>query len=342
MTKKKQQDVWLDSRLIRPPGWSPPKPTEQEYSSIFASVEGLQKQVLITSHLSSLICVAKFAYQCHLFYTDNLSPMMMLGEYWSPWRYPGEEITTIQSMLPHVETDIRELCQAWLPLIQTLETLNQEWADALARFFGLITPNSDRDYQELRDQVEAYRKENGALWVNHPDFPPLILQLEQIVIGMQRLYPKLSELLQKYQTQISPDDLKALFGDQRVKDRIDSARGEPSHKRAIKVLDKALRYNPTDMQTNEIYMELGFRYGELGEIEQAIENYTRSINASKLPNPLVHYWRGELYYSQKEWDKAAQDFEQAVALGVYSPEREQAQRYILELRSQSSNVETKI
>jgi tetratricopeptide (TPR) repeat protein len=334
MTKRKQSKVWIDPRLIRPAGWSPPKPTEQEYARLFASVEGKQQQVLVSGHLSTLASVPQFAYQCHLFYTDSVSPSMMLGNYWSPWRYPGQETPIIQSLLPYVEADIRDFCQAWLTQILALEALNQEWAEALARYFNLASPKSEQDYQTLRDQVEAYRKEKGAAWVSVPEFEPLVSRLQRIVAEMRQLLPRLTELLQSSYSQISPDDWQALAGNQQVEDRIEAARGQPSHKRAIKMLNRALQDSPTGMQASEIYMELGFRYGELGEIEQAIENYTKSIDEGKLPNPLVYYWRGELYYRQKEWDKAVHDFEQAVALGVYSPEREQAQQYITELQSQ--------
>lgn len=333
MTKKRESEPWIDPRLLRPTGWSPPKPTEQSYSRLLASVEGVQRQVFVSGNLSVLIGEAQCAHYCHLFYTDNLSPLAILGDYWSPWRYPGRVAPVIQATLPYVEADVREFCQTWLTYIHAMEELNQAWAEALAAFFNLAPPREEQDYEELRNRVEAYRKENGAAWVSAPGFQPLVSRLQQTVAGMQQLLPRLTELLHSSYAPVSPEALQALVGNQRVKDRIDAAREEPSHKRAIKMLNRALQDNPTDMQAGAIYMELGFRYGELGEIEQAIEYYTRSIEGGKVPNPWVHYYRGELYYRQEQWEEALHDFEQAAALEIYPPEREEAERYIAELRS---------
>jgi tetratricopeptide (TPR) repeat protein len=131
----------------------------------------------------------------------------------------------------------------------------------------------------------------------------------------------------------SPDDLQALTGNQKVQDKIEASRDDPSHKRVINKLNRILKDNPTKSQSGQIYMELGFRYSELGEISQAIENYTKSIDLAKLPNAFVYFWRGELYYREKEWDKAVKDFEQAITLEIYQPERGQALQYISKLKS---------
>jgi tetratricopeptide (TPR) repeat protein len=333
MAKKKQSKSWVDPRNIRPAGWHPPKMTEKGYSRLFDAFEGGQKKIIVSGHLSNLYGAALMAYQCHLFYTDNLSPSIFLGKYWSPWHSSGEMSTIIRALLPHVEADIQEYCEVWLTQIQVLDELNQEWANALAKFFNLLIPKNDEDFQVLRNQVELYRKENGASWVNLPEFQPLVSQLDFAVIKMQQLIPRLDELIQTMHSQFSPDDLQALAGNQQVKDQIEASRDEPSHKRAINKLNQILKRSTTEIQSSEIYMELGFRYAELGEIPQAIENYTKSLDLAKLPNPLIYFWRGELYYRQKVWDKAIKDFEQALALEIYTPEREQAIQYISELQS---------
>lgn len=332
MAKKNRAKSWDDPRHIRPEGWIPPRTTEGEYSRLFASFEGGQKKVLVAGHLSSLAGEAQFAYWCHLFYTDNLSPLIILGNYWSPWRDPEQMQSIIRGLLPHVEADIREFCQIWLIHTQSLENLNQKWGSALAKFFNLPIPQNEKDFQALRDHVELYRKENGAAWVSLPEFQSLVSDLDRTVTRMQELLPKLNELLHYTYSQVSPDDLQALTGNQKVKDRIETSRNEPSHKRAINMLNRALKNNLTEIQSSEIYKELGFRYSELGEITQALESYTKSIDLGKLPDPLVYFWRGELYCRQKEWKKAIKDFEQAITLGIYTPEREQALQYISECR----------
>jgi tetratricopeptide (TPR) repeat protein len=333
MAKKKQSKMWVDPRNIRPAGWHPPKMTEKYYSRLFSAFEGLQKNILIAGHLSSLHGAALMAYQCHLFYTDSLSPSILLGNHWSPWRSSEDVTTSIRALLPHVAPDVQELCEAWLTEIQILDELNQEWANALAKYFSLTVPKSDIDFQVLRDHVERYRNEKGAAWLDSSEFQPLVSRLDLTVSKMHQLTPKLDELIQTMHSQISPDDLQAFAGDQRVKDQIEASRDGPSHKRAINKLSRLLKDNPSQIQSSEIYMELGFRYAELGDISQAIENYTKSIELEKLPDPLVYFWRGELYYRQQEWKKAQKDFEQAVELEIYTPEREQALQYISELQS---------
>ncbi len=62
-----------------------------------------------------------------------------------------------------------------------------------------------------------------------------------------------------------------------------------SHKRAIKMLTCALKDNPTNIQTGMIYIEIGFRYSEMGKIELAIENNTKSIEGGKLSDPLFTF-----------------------------------------------------
>jgi len=328
MTENKQPRMWIDSRLIRPAGWSPPKPNEQDYSRLFSALEGAQKQTFLAGILPSLKIEAEFADKCLLFYTNNHSHLKAFGDYWTPWRRKG-------GVLPHLETDMQEFYQPWLPFMESLETVNQECAKILATFFNLPAPKNEWDYLALRDQVEVYRNEYGAVWVYLPDFQPLILQLQETIAGMQQLLPKLNELLQSLYPQLLPGNPQALFVNQKVKNQIDAARDEPIHQRAIKMLKRALQENPTGIQTSVIYMELGSRFSELGKIEQAIENYTESIDRGKLSQPLVHFWRGELYYHQREWDKPIQDFKQAIVLEIYSPERERAQLYISELRSMS-------
>src|SRR5919109_3735616 len=110
MAKKKQSKLWVDPRNIRPAGWQPPKVTEKYYSRLFSAFEGVQKNILIAGHLSSLHGSALMAYQCHLFYTDYLSPSILLGNHWSPWRSSEDVTTSIRALLSHVAPDVRELC----------------------------------------------------------------------------------------------------------------------------------------------------------------------------------------------------------------------------------------
>jgi tetratricopeptide (TPR) repeat protein len=333
MTKDKQSRSWVDPRHNRPTDWTPPRMTEKSYSRLFDSFEGGQKIIMISGYLSTLHGAAQMAYQCHLFYTDNLSPSILLGDYWSPWRSSGETSIIIQALIPHVDPDIQEFCRVWHTQIQIFDELNQKWTNTLAKFLDMAIPTSENEFEVLRNSVELHRKEKGADWTTLPEFQPLILQLDTTIIKMQELIPKLQELIQTMHSQFSPDDLQALTGNQKIQDKIEVSRNDHSHKRVINKINRILKDNPTQSQSSQIYLELGFRFSELGEIPQAIENYTKSIDLAKLPNAFAYFWRGELYYREKEWNKALKDFEQAISLEIYQPEQEQALQYISELKS---------
>jgi tetratricopeptide (TPR) repeat protein len=97
-----------------------------------------------------------------------------------------------------------------------------------------------------------------------------------------------------------------------------------------------LQHGKTGIPASSAYMHLGARYSDQGETTKAIAYYTKSIEASKIPNAYAIYWRGELYYQQEVWHKALGNFERAAAIGLLSPEYEQAQEYLRELHARRS------
>jgi hypothetical protein len=117
------------------------------------------------------------------------------------------------------------------------------------------------------------------------------------------------------------------FGDQRAKDLIDEAEGEFEPREAIKLLHRALRYGKTGIQAGKAYQGLGTRYEELGQIARAIRYYTQALEVGG-PNSFVLFWRGQLLYQRRQWAEAKADFEQALVLGLWSPEREEAEAYL--------------
>jgi len=332
MAQKKEKKFWIDPRLIRPRGWSPPKPTAQIISREYAMADESQKPFLLAIRFSSLPNEMGKIYYCHLFYTDNISPSVIIGDHYHPWRIDPYAQEAILGMLSYIEGDFHNICEIWLNYILTFEDLNDKLAKTFAIFFGLPFPSTEQDYMELCERIEIYRKENGAVWCSFPDFQPLISQFEQSLRDMYLFFPKIKTLTNFYSNKVSPDAWNNYLGLMEINQRIENASNQPSHKRAINMLNKALEKNPNTNQSSEIYMELGFRYSMLGEIEQAIENYTKSVENNKIFNPLIYYWRGELYYHQQCWDKALHDFEQAISLEIYSPELEQAQQYVKELQ----------
>ncbi len=123
------------------------------------------------------------------------------------------------------------------------------------------------------------------------------------------------------------------FGDQRAKDLIDKAGDKLNPRQAIRLLNQALQYGQDGIQASKAYLDLGWLYSNLGDTENAIDCYTKSIDACKYTPSIAHYWRGELYYQKELWEKALDDFEQAIVLGITSPEYEQAQEYLTKLRT---------
>jgi len=119
------------------------------------------------------------------------------------------------------------------------------------------------------------------------------------------------------------------LGDQRASDLIDQAEAE-FLEHAIKLLERALAYGDTGLQAQAAYLGLGMRYEELGDEERAHDYYTKSIETPRAgqPNENALFWRGQILYRRGEFAKAKRDFELAVNLGLYSPEREQAQAYL--------------
>ena len=72
-----------------------------------------------------------------------------------------------------------------------------------------------------------------------------------------------------------------------------------------------------DPNLAEAYTGRGDIYRERGEIQQAIEEFTRSINLH--PTVDGHFQRGELYEKLGEHQKAVDDFDRAIAIDRLAP-----------------------
>jgi tetratricopeptide (TPR) repeat protein len=165
-------------------------------------------------------------------------------------------------------------------------------------------------------------------------FYQLNAQLTQLLGPTQAM----SVLMQDVFSAVGPDRAHAFLaalqrnvGAQRAKDLVDQADAEPDPKRAIKLLQRALKDGGTGIQAGKAYQSLGSRYEELGDSKRAIECYTKAIEGG-VPNAFSYFWRGQLYFQRGERDSAQRDFEQALALGLSSPEHETAEEYLEQLR----------
>jgi len=165
-------------------------------------------------------------------------------------------------------------------------------------------------------------------------FYDLNAQLTQLLGPTQAM----SVLLQDVFGAIGPERARAFLaalqqnqGTQRAKDLVDQADGEPDPKRAIKLLQRALKDGRSGIQAGKAYQALGSRHEALGDSKRAIEYYTKAIEVG-VPNAFTHFWRGQLYLQRGERVAAQGDFEQALAIGLFSPERETAEQYLEQFR----------
>lgn len=335
--KKEGQSDWVNPRLVRPHGWSPTLHVD------LAKMPDQQRQMYVLQRLYGFVGVGSLAERCYHFYTNKQPEPLPLPTYvWTPWSREATaaeptKIESLQELMPYVaDQEIVEVCRCLVTQGQLLGDINEQLGRALADFLGLSTPRTDQDFQALWRQINEYRRRHGPAWASQADIQPLIVQLKEVFVDLKSLEFELVGRLQPCLQPVMPsvDEM----GDPRAGDLVNLALEEPDADRAIQLLKRALRYGKTGLQASAAYMELGGRYSDLGDTERAVEHYTKSIEAYKHPNAFAHYWRGELYYQQEEWDKARSDFERAVAIGLYSPEHEQAQEYLSELRAPESGA----
>jgi tetratricopeptide (TPR) repeat protein len=300
-----------------------------------------QRKTHVLGRLITLTGAGYLAERCYHFYTNKQAEPSPLPDYvWTPWSREAiaaepTSIDSLQELMPYVEDhEIVEVSRSLVMQRQLLDDINDELGRALADFLGLPSPSTERDFEQLRRQVNDFRRKHGPAWASRAAIRPLIEQLKEVFIELKSLEFELVARLQPcYEPLVpSPDEM----GDVRADDLVNQAMEEPDADRAIRLLKKALRYGKTGMQASKAYLELGGRYTDKGDVNRAIANYTKSIEAWRDPNSFALYWRGELYFRQEQWDKARGDFEQALAIGLYSPEYERAQEYLSELRSRES------
>lgn len=285
--------------------------------------------------LGGLRGLAEFSRHCHAFYTEKQLERGLPPQ-WTPWSNPGNGINYIQWLMPHL-TDVKiiSVCKSLAIQSANLDKVNDQGARALASFFEMPAPTTNTEFQSLRKKMDRHRRKNGVDWVTLNDFQLLISAIQQIATEMQRYWLELDAYLDlRYpNSRITRQDM----GDQRAKDLIDVAVEEPDPLQAIKLLNRALRYGHTGIQASKAYQGLGSRYKQIGDTPQAIENYTKSLDAWRGRNPFTLFWRGELYYQQERWEEARTDFERALTSDHFgSPEYEAAQNYLVRIESKTT------
>lgn len=250
---------------------------------------------------------------------------------WHPWHYPSH--TGFDPLIPQITNKgLRELFRLLRIELEKLDDLNVYWLKALANYFKISLPQTLSEMESFARKINFHRRRKGPTWLEETNCQALFTRTRPVISRIESLLLQIDDFIsQEYgHLLVTGKD----FGDQRASDLIDKA-DAASSKKAIKLLQKALTYGTMGIQASKAYFGLGMRYEDLGNIELAIENYSKAIQAYKSFG-MVHFWRGRLYYQQQKWIEARADFEKALSFsvenGLPSPEREEAERYLEELK----------
>jgi tetratricopeptide (TPR) repeat protein len=237
----------------------------------------------------------------------------------------------MRELMPQIpDAALQEFCQSLIVQSEALDELNERWSQTLADYLHVPVSPVGMDYLKLRRKADSRRKRDGPVWLTQATFQQLLADTTAVASTSEEVWLKLkAKLMESYRHLVITD---ADFGDQQANDLVDLAVGEGNARKAIKLLQKALSYGQTGIQTSKAYLELGNRFADLGDTDQAIACYSQSIEAWRDPLPMAVYWRGELYLQQGRRDEARHDFERVLGLGIWSPEREQAEEYLSQLR----------
>jgi Tfp pilus assembly protein PilF len=128
-------------------------------------------------------------------------------------------------------------------------------------------------------------------------------------------------------------ELAHQMGDQRTEDLIEEARAsEPEE--AIKLLQKALRYDRTSFRARVAYALLATQHEELDHKPLAVKYFTKALEIGG-PSARILYRRGVNYYAMEKWNEALHDFMEALTYQTYenlsASEREEAENYLVKL-----------
>ena len=125
---------------------------------------------------------------------------------------------------------------------------------------------------------------------------------------------------------------------QEVIDLINKTVEDINPSRAVKRMEEAIKRGLPEAQAATAYMVLGTRYEDLGQPNEAINCYSKSIQLL-VNNPMVYFWRGELLFQKGQREEARADLEKALSFappnGLFSPERELAQDYLTQINRSS-------
>jgi tetratricopeptide (TPR) repeat protein len=281
------------------------------------------------------------------------------------WVVTPEMIDSHQKLIRGIDeiddATLREMflvCQKQIDLLWQLE---YQLIQIVSTTIQLAIPQTKSERRKWHRKMKYYYLRRP--WKDHEDCQQLVKQSQEAYTSVKALVPQIKQRLEQLRSQLSPEQIaeqvpvgiqpipktprQALIRprnwnpadnlpprsdevhiepfDQPEKDLIDEAREESDAREAIKLLRRALMRVQDNGQKFIIYMELGLRHEELGNVGWAIRYYTDSLKV--IEQPLVLFWRGRLYYRQRKFTEAKADLSAALTAGLPSPEREEAEQY---------------
>lgn len=296
-------------------------------------IDELSLTALLLGSMTGAVLFVEHSYQ---FFTSN--QFKAYSPTWSPWieRDAVERLNTCLTQI--TDEPLQSMIVTFAATLKEVDLLNGQWLERLAQYFNTPLPKTEQEMNKLCQKISRHRKKSGAFWIQEQQFQALAEDTRKLIPQIQDLAQKIEQRVMHVYSHLSPFIVSdEEFGDQRASDLIDEAESLFDPRQAIKLLQKALRYGKTGIQASKAYMGLGLRYEDLGDTTQAIKHYTQALEAWR-PSSIVHFWRGRLYYSQEQWEKAREDFERALAFSpegaLFASERKEAEQYLAEITQQ--------
>ena len=261
-----------------------------------------------------------------IFFSED-EPNLDVSDIWLP--YKGRKRPILVSEI--TDSELRTLFQNFAQKYELFVEVVANWSKFLISYLNVQEPIRPEEWIALRKSIDKHRQEKGASWMQEPLCQEFASSMKELIAEIQLLTPKIEQkMAEVYAGRLV---IRGDIGDQRAKDLIDESH-EKYDRDAITLLKKALTYGESGIQASKAYICLGMRYEDIGEIELAIEAYSKALTAWQ-PSAMIYFERGKLYYQMHKLREAKQDFEQALAYtredGLREQEQEEAKRFLSSL-----------
>lgn len=278
--------------------------------------------------------IESFVSESYVFFTED-EPILDIPDIWLPYNGQNQRLIPLSGIF---DQELNQLFQDFSREYDQFFKIIKAWTKSLLLYLGRGEPKRPEEWVQFRKAIDKHRKSNGASWMRESFSQKYALEMQKLIAEISYL----ARLINQKMADVYQDKLVVFddLGDQRAKDLIDEAEGETDLRKAIDLLNEAIEFGDSGIQASKAFIGLGMRHEDLGEIEQAINAYSKALTAWK-PFALIYFWRGRLYFLIRRWEQANKDFKQALAFqneeGLPQPERKEAENYLAEIEKGSNN-----